>query len=197
MVTYNRFELNETGSKILVHITGIAESFATGFRLYDSYTYPDKEKSYIFDSKLTEQSSEQIFEIDATEIGELFFDGFFIGEVTYEIPAGLSTVTYNKQAVLAGMTKIYNCIVANAAMLEVDDCKLSLKNSNCSCVEDTYHSFIELESFKILLKSGEFKLATEVFNSLNDKCSLNCVGLSELAIQPTIGIGTINDKIIE
>lgn len=197
MVTFNRFEISQTGDKLFVEITGVEDSYPTAFRLYDTEGYPDKDKSYEFSSKIDPETNVQSFEIKANEIGELIFEGLIIGEVVYEIPSSQSTITYTKQAVAVNMTKIYTCLVQNASNLEIIDCKLELKNSNCSCVHDVLHTFIELESFKVLLKNEEFKLAVEVFVSLDEKCSLNCIGLFELGLYPGIGIKTIDNKIVE
>lgn len=197
MVVFNKFEISKTGDKIIVETSCINDSYATEFRLYSSYSYPDKNKAFVFNSKLEGNSSTQSFEINANEIGELIFEGLIIGEIVYNIPSGANVITYTKQAVAVNMTKIYTCLVNNATNLEVDCCKLLLTDSSCICVDDVLHSFIELESFKILLKNEEFKLATEVFNSLNEKCTLNCIGLDELTLYPGIGIKTIDNKIVE
>lgn len=197
MVNFERFELSQDGNKLYIETSSLEEAYATEFRLYTEASYQDKNKAFQFNSKLTPNSSVQEFEIDANEIGELIFEGLYIAEIVYDIPAGPNSITYTKQAIAVNMSKVYTCIVRAASSLEVDCCKLVLKDNDCACVEDILHSFIELESFKILIKNEEYKLAIEVWNSLNEKCSINCTDMFDEALYPGIGISTINNKIVE
>lgn len=198
MITFELLEIDSSGTKLKVETSSVVdEARAVDFRLYTCDSYPDKDKAFNFSRFLEPGVSNQSFEIDAHEIGELIFQGILIGEIVYEIPCNNNNITYTKQAVVVNMTNIYTCLVRNAASLELNECKLLLEDSHCGCLDDVLHTFIELESFKVLLKNNQYKLAIELFESLEEKCSLNCLNLYELSLYPGIGIKTVKDKIVE
>lgn len=198
MVTFELLEIDSSGKVLKVETSSIIEEArAVDFRLYTSNSYPDKDKAFNFSRFLDGTDSSESFEIEANEIGELIYEGIIIGEIVYEIPLNNNNITYTKQAVVVNMTHVYTCLVRNASNLEVDECKLTLEDSDCACIDDVLHTFIELEAFKVLLKNNEYKLAIEVFESLEEKCSMNCLNLYELSLSPGIGIKTVKDKIVE
>lgn len=197
MVVFNKFEINIKGDEIHVKTTGVEGSYATEFRLYTSKTYKNKSQAYTLSHLITLNSSIQEFIIKASDIGELYFDDIYVGEILYILPTNSSVIDYEKEAVVANLSKIYYHTIKSASSLEVHECELELVDSKCGCVNDVLHTYIELESVKVLLKNREYKYGIKMYTSLKEKCSLQYIEDYDYNLYSGFGLKTINDKIEE
>lgn len=187
MITINNFNISTDGKNLNVSVSASATYKIISVKLWNQSTYKDYTQAVDFTSKLAGTSENEIFTINASEVGETDLEGiYWIEFETDEL--GISP----ELGVATNLTRFYYCISEMLCAIQ-DPCV-----PNNVPLFNVLTSNLYIDSLRNSLILTHYTQAIMFWKNLNRLCKVSCKTCCDVSsvTQAGLGFATINNELI-